>query len=268
MRAADRFSELMRAMAKEESDAALAVFFDQPVTTINNWCKGAKAPRDIRELVERCGISYDELLLADEQSWRSVVEKVLSTRRVLVMPGWLHSSERLAFVERSTQSPAIIILTADAYNDTQRRKVQSSVRSNILRGINYFYVIPNGCEYERSLARFVETLNSAGAQGGSAGTAKILRTHTIKKTTRQWKRIDHVVLFARVGEDVSKIEYLSDIPHLQISAGYEQLYKAGDRPFDDRVWKTLSIREIDYYKELLEEWSITGGADEITRPGR
>jgi hypothetical protein len=261
--AADRFSELMRAMAKEEGDAALAVFFGQSVTTINNWCKGAKSPRDIDKLVQKCGLSGDELLTADEQSWRAAVQKVLSTKRVLITPGWLHLDERLSFLEKSTQSPAIIILTASAYNDTQWLEVQSLVRNNISRGVSYIYVIPeDGCEFERPLERFVKTLNLGGARRSTYGTAKILRTHTTKKTTRQWKRIDHVMLFARGEEGFPKIESLSDILQVQIEEGYEQLYKAGDQPYGDSVWKSLSIREIDYYKELLEEWSGPSDDDE------
>jgi hypothetical protein len=245
----------MRAIAKEESDAALAVFFDQSVTTINNWCKGTKSPRDLGELVRKCGISSDELLLADEQSWQAVVQKVLSTRRVLITPEWLHLPERVTFTEKTTQASTIIILTASAHNDTQRPAVQALVRNNISRGVNYIYVIPDDCEYERPLVRFVETLNLGQKRDGKAERAKILRTLTTKKTTRQWKRIDHVMLFARGGEDLPKIESLSNILGFEIDEGYEQLYKAGDQPYGDSVWKTLSIREIDYYKELFEEWS-------------
>ena len=66
------------------------------------------------------------------------------------------------------------------------------------------------------------------------------------------------MLFAH-GEELFEIEALSDIPRLQIDEGYEQLYKAGDQPYNEFAWKSLSIREIDYYKELLEEWSEPGG---------
>jgi hypothetical protein len=61
---------------------------------------------------------------------------------------------------------------------------------------------------------------------------------------------------------VSTIESLSDMLQVQINEGYEQLYKAGDQPYGELVWKRLSVREIDYYKELLEEWSTPGHDDE------
>jgi hypothetical protein len=262
-RAELRFSELMRAIAKLESEAALAVFFDQSVTTIVNWCNAKKFPRDIDELVRQCGISSYQLRSADEQGWQAAIEKVLKIRRVLITPPWLHFLDHISSIEESTQAAAIIILTADAYNDTQRLEVQALVRKNISRGIDYIYVIPEGCQHERALLRFTGTINSGRVQGSTAGTAKILRTHTTKKTTRQWKRIDHVMLFAH--GDVSTIESLSDMLRVEIDEGYEQLYKAGDQPYGDLVWKTLSIREIDYYKELLEEWSSPGDDDEERR---
>jgi hypothetical protein len=134
----------MRAMAKLESDAALAFFFNQSVTTITNWCNAKKFPRDIDELARKCGISSDQLRSADEQSWQAAIEKVLRIRRVLVTPGWLHFQNHISLVEESTQAAAIIILTSDAYNDTQRLEVQDVVRKNIFRGINYIYVIPEG----------------------------------------------------------------------------------------------------------------------------
>jgi len=257
--AADRFSELISAMADEESNEALAVFFKQSVATINNWRRGTKAPREIEELVGKCGISRDQLLITDEQSWQAVIQKVLSTKRVLITPEWLHFKERVAFEEKSTQSRIIIIVTDSAYNDT-RPALQHLVRNNIKRGVSYIYIIPDNCEYKRALERFVETLNGEQDRDSAAGTAKILRTHTTKKTTRQWRRIDHVMLFAYGGEDLSKIDSLSDILRFQIGEGYEQLYKAGDRlygdqPADDDVWKLLSVREIEYYRQLIEEWS-------------
>jgi hypothetical protein len=254
-----RFSELMRAMAKLESDAALAFFFNQSVTTIANWCNAKKFPRDIDELVQKCGISSDQLRSADEQSWQAAIEKVLKIKRVLITPGWLHFRDHISLVEESTHAAGIIILTADAYNDTQRLEVQALVRRNISRGISYIYVIPEECQYERSLQRFIGAINPARAQNSTAGAAKILRIRKTKKTTRQWKRIDHVLLFAH--GDVSTIESLSDMLLVQIDEGYEQLYKAGDQPYGEFVWKTLSIREIDYYKELLEEWSSPGDDD-------
>jgi len=131
------------------------------------------------------------------------------------------------------------------------------VKHNIARGVNYIYVIPDGCENERSLVRFIESIYSRGPPNDATGTARILRTHATKKTTRQWKRIDHVMLFAHGGGS-SKIETLADVTQVQIDEGYEQLYRAGDLPYGEYAWKTLSIRELDYYKELLEEWSEPG----------
>ena len=76
--AADRFSELMRAMAEEESNEALAVFFNQSVTTINNWCKGTKSPREIDDLIGKCGldeIRFQDAVIAEggESMWRPVI---------------------------------------------------------------------------------------------------------------------------------------------------------------------------------------------------
>jgi hypothetical protein len=259
-RAELRFSELMRAMAKLGSDAALAVFFDQSVTTIANWCNAKKLPRNIDELVRQCGLSLEQLRSADEQSWQATIRTVLKIRRVLITPPWLHFQDHISFVEESTQAIAIMILSSDAHNDTQRLDVQAVVRKNISRGIDYIYVIPEGCQHERALIRFTGTISAGAGQGSTAGTAKILRIPTTKKTTRQWKRIDHVMLFAH--GDVSAMESLSDILRVRIDEGYEQLYKAGDQPYGAYVWKTLSIREIDYYKELLEEWSSFGDDDD------
>jgi hypothetical protein len=131
--------------------------------------------------------------------------------------------------------------------------VQEIVRGNVARGLNYIYIIPSVCENERSLTRFVESINSAAVSSSERGTAKILKTHVEKNTTHQWKRIDHVMLFAH-GDKVFKIACFADIPLAQIDEGYEQLYRPGDLPYGDFAWKALSIREIDYYKELLEEW--------------
>jgi hypothetical protein len=250
-------------MAKLESDAALAVFFNQSVTTIVNWCNAKKFPRDIDELAQKCGISGDQLRSADEQSWQAAIKNILRLKRVLIAPKWLHFQDHISFIEESTQAAAIIILTSDAYNDTQRLEVQDVVRMNISRGIDYIYVIPEGCQHERALLRFTGTINSDRVQGRTAGTAKILRTYSTKKTTRQWKRIDHVMLCVR--GHLTTIESLSDMLQVQINEGYEQLYKAGDQPYGDLVWKRLSIREIDYYKELLEEWGSPDDDDEKER---
>jgi hypothetical protein len=105
-------------MADQESEAALAVFFDNSVTTIANWCKGLKLPkgRDIEDLVEKCGILRDELSSADEQIWELTLKKVLSKKRILIVPGWLHDRKNMNFVERYTQSNTVFILTADALN--------------------------------------------------------------------------------------------------------------------------------------------------------
>ena len=249
-------------MADQESEAALAVFFGNSVTTITNWCKGLKLPkgRDIEDLVGKCGILRDELISVDERSWQLTLKKVLSKKRILITPGWLHDRVRMNFVEVYTQSNTIFILTVDAHNDTQRRDVQDIVKNNIARGINYIYIIPSICENERSLIRFVESINSHSASNSQRGTAKILKTHDTKNTTHQWKRIDHVMLFA-YGDDIPKIECFADIPLVQIDEGYEQLFRASDPPYGEFAWKSLSIREIDYYKELLEEWGEFDGQE-------
>jgi hypothetical protein len=129
--------------------------------------------------------------------------------------------------------------------------------------MTYIYVIPHNCANERSLVRFVEAIKSENAKGSDRGTAKIIRTGATKKTVRQWKRIDHVMLFAH-GDGV--IENLSDLAHLQIDEGYEQLYKASDQPHGEYAWKALSVREVDYYKELLEEWEASPEDDEKEQP--
>jgi hypothetical protein len=246
-------------MADKEGEAALAVFFDHTVTTIANWCKGQKLPRDkdIEELVRKCEISKAELRSMERQVWEGVLDRTSGAKHVLVTPRWLHLKDHIGIIERSTRSPTIIVLTADAYNDTQRRETQGVVRYNIARGVNYIYIISDGCENERSLVRFIDSIYAQGAQNDAIGMARIIRTHTTKKTTRQWKRIDHVMLFAHGGGS-SKIETLADTIQVQIDEGYEQLYKAGDLPYGEYAWKTLSIRELDYYKELLEEWSEPG----------
>jgi hypothetical protein len=256
--AAERFSELVRAMADQESEAALAVFFNNSVTTITNWSKGLKLPkdRDIEDLVKKCGISLSELQPVDELNWRSTLNKVLSTTRVLVTPGWLHQRNSIFFIEEHTESHTIFIITADAYNDTQRKEVQGMVRRNIARGVNYVYIIPSGCQNERSLIRFVENTKTLSTPSGHLGTAIILKARATKSANHEWKRIDNVMLFAH-GDTIFKIKHFADIPFQldQIDEGYEQLYQVNDQPYGDYVWKSLSIREIDYYKELLEEWT-------------
>jgi hypothetical protein len=254
-RDADRFAELVREMVKNESEAALAVLFEHSVTAINNWYKGRKLPRDkdIEEFAERCGITAEELRTPDEDTWRAVLERVSAKAHVIVTPEWLQLDKSVSVIERSIHASGVIILTADAENDTQRRHIQDVVRYNIMRGLHYFYVVPEGCENERSLTRFVESLKSLNAPGKQLGTAKIIKTLRTRKTIRQWKRIDHVMLFAS-GEDLPQIDNLPDLAQLRVDYGHEQLYKAGDQPYGDFAWKTLSVREIDYYKELLEEW--------------
>jgi hypothetical protein len=253
---ADRFSRLIRAIADRESEAALAVFFSHSVTTITNWCKGQKPPkdRDIEELARKCGISSDELRSTDEHTWQAALNRVLSKKRVMITPGWLLLKDQIAFMETNAQCHTIFIITADAYNDTQRRDVQETVKNNMIRGINYVYIIPDVCQHERALIRFTESANSQTASNGGTGTTKILKTHATKNATHQWRRIDHVMLLTH-GEAVSRIERFADIPLAHINEGYEQLYKASDQPYADTAWKALSIREIDYYKEFLEEWS-------------
>jgi hypothetical protein len=269
-RIAERFAQLVRVMVENESEAALAVLFEHSVTAINNWYKGRKLPRDrdIEEFAERCSITAEELRTPDENVWKTVLERVSAEAHVVVTPAWLHLENRVSGIEKSIQAASVIILTADAYNDTQRRPAQDVVRHNIMRGVNYFYVVPEGCENERSLTRFVESLKSLNSQGNKLGTAKIIRTVRTRKTIRQWKRIDHVMLFA-YGEDLSQIDNLPDLAQLRIDDGYEQLYKAGDQPYDGNLaWKTLSVREIDYYKELLEEWGSIGDDEgDIPHPG-
>jgi hypothetical protein len=110
--------------------------------------------------------------------------------------------------------------------------------------------------HTRSLFRFVENTKTPSAPSGHLGTAVILKARATKSTNHEWKRIDNVMLFAH-GDTIFKIKHFSDIPFQfdQIDEGYEQLYRVSDQPYGDYVWKSLSIREIDYYKELLEEWS-------------
>jgi hypothetical protein len=260
-RIAERFAELVRVMVENESEAALAVLFDHSVTAINNWYKGRKLPRDrdIEEFAERCSITAEELRTPDDGVWKAVLERVSAEAHVVVTPAWLHLDNRVSGIEKSIPAAGVVILTADAYNDTQRRPAQDVVRHNIMRGVNYFYVVPEGCENERSLTRFVDSLKSLNSSGSKPGAAKIIKTRRNRKTIRQWKRIDHVMLFASGIENLSRIDNLPDLAQLRIDDGYEQLYKAGDQPYDgDLAWKTLSVREIDYYKELLEEWGSIG----------
>lgn len=247
-------------MVENESEAALAVLFEHSVTAINNWYKGRKLPRerDIEEFTERCGIAADELRTPDEAAWKAVLARVAAEAHVVITPAWLHLDNRVSGIEKSSQAAGVIVLTADAYNDTQRRPAQDIVRHNIVRGVNYFYVVPEGCENERSLTRFVDSLKLLNSSDKKPGSAKIIKTRRNRKTIRQWKRIDHVMLFAS-GEKLSQIDNLPDLAQLRIDDGYEQLYKAGDQPYDGNLaWKTLSVREIDYYKELLEEWGSIG----------
>ncbi len=264
---AERFAELVREMVKNESEAALAVLCEHSVTAINNWYKGRKLPRekDIEEFAERCGITAGELRTPDEDVWRAVIERVSAEAHVIVTPEWLQLGKRVSVIEKSIHASGVIILTADAENDTQRRPTQDVVRHNIMRGLHYFYVVPEGCENERSLTRFVESLKSLHAPGKTLGTAKIIKTLRTRKTIRQWKRIDHVMLFVS-GENLSQIDNLPDLAQLRIDDGYELLYKAGDQPYGDYAWKTLSVREIDYYKELFEEWGSIGDDESETQP--
>jgi len=271
-RIAERFAELVREMAENEGEAALAVLFEHSVTAINNWYKGKKLPRDkdIEEFAERCGVSEVELRTPDAAAWKAVLERVSSETHVIVTPAWLQLDTRVSVIEKSVSAAGVVILTADAYNDTQRRPMQDVVRHNIMRGVHYFYVVPEGCENERALTRFVESLKSLNCpDGGRLGTAKIIKTRRNRKTIRQWKRIDHVMLFAS-GENLSQIDNLPDLAQLRIDDGHEQLYKAGDQPYGNHAWKTLSVREIDYYKELLEEWGSLGddeGDVQLIMPG-
>ncbi len=263
---AERFAELVRKMVGNESEAALAVFFDHSVTAVNNWYKGRKLPRDrdIEEFARMCGISRDELHTPDWQVWNAALERASNEERVIITPAWLQLEKHITVIEKSTQSDGVIIVTADAFNDTQRRLTQEAVRSNIMRGIHYVYVVPGGFENERSLVRFVDSLKSLNAPGKKPGTSRIIRTHRTRKTVRQWKRIDHVMLFAS-GDNLAEIDNLPDLAQLHIDKGYEQLYKAGDLPYGDYAWKVLSVREIDYYKELFEEWGAIGDDEDETQ---
>jgi hypothetical protein len=259
---ADRFRELIRALVKAgEKEAALAVFFNHSPTAISNWHNGFKLPRDgdIVESVAKCGISEDELRSQDAQLWKTALARAARQKHIIATPAWLYLKDRIAIVEQSTKTDTIIILTSDAYNDTQRRETQSVVRENILRGVNYIYIVPYNCPNERPLVRFIASLKSGNLQGSDRGTARIIRTLATKKAALQWKRIDHVMLFAHGG---GVIESLSDLAHVQIDEGYEQLYKANDQPHGEYAWKALSIREMDYYKELLEEWELSPEDDE------
>jgi hypothetical protein len=255
----ERFAQLIREMADKESEAALAVLFEHSVTAINNWYKGRKLPRDrdIEEFAKRCGVTADELRAPGEEIWKAVLARVSAEAHVIVTPAWLQLDKRVHVTEGSTQAAAVIILTADAYNSTQRRQTQDVVRYNIMRGLHYIYVIPEGCDNERALHRFVDSVKSLSGPGKDPGTARIVKTIRTRKTIRQWKRIDHVMLFAS-GKNLSRIDTLPDLARLRIDDGYEQLYKAADQPYGDFAWKTLSVREIDYYKELLEEWGSIG----------
>jgi hypothetical protein len=232
---AERFAELIREMVEKESEAALAVLFEHSVTAINNWYKGRKLPRDrdVDEFARRCGITAEELRTPDEDVWRAVLERVSAEAHVIVTPAWLLVDKRVHVIEGSTPAAGVIILTADAYNDTQRRQTQDIVRYNIMRGLHYIYVIPEGCENERALYRFVDSLRLLGSPGKNTGTARIIKTVRTRKTIRQWKRIDHVLLFAS-GENLSRIDNLPELARLRIDDGYEQLYKAGDQSITTR----------------------------------
>jgi hypothetical protein len=261
----ERFTELIRQMAGKEGEAALAVLFEHSVTAINNWYKGRKLPRDrdIEAFARKCGVTADELRFPDDEFWKAVLARVSAEAHVIVTPAWLQLDQRVHVTEAATRAAAVLILTADAYNSTQRRQTQDVVRYNVMRGVHYIHVIPEGCDNERALIRFVDSLKSTAPE---AGTARIIRTIRTRKTIRQWKRIDHVMLFAS-GENLARVDSLSDLARLRIDDGYEQLYKAADQPHGDFAWKTLSVREIDYYKELLEEWGSIGDDDGESQPG-
>lgn len=263
---ADRFAELVRELVGHESEASLAVLFGVSVTTINNWYKGTKLPRerDIEDFALSCGISREELR-GDDDSWRAVLARVTALPHVIPTPPWLQFDPAIA--ER-TRAHGVIVVAADAGDVTQRRGTRDVVKRNILRGVHYFYVVPEGGEHERSLTRFVEELGSLAAPAGTAGTAKIIRTVRNRKTVRQWKRIDHVMLCVS-GNGLADIDNLPDLARLTIDEGYELLYKPGDQPYDTHAWKTLSVREINYYKELFEEWGAIGGDDDtpLATPG-
>lgn len=252
----ERFAELVRAMVDHErSEAKLAVLFNRSVTAITNWYEGIKLPRkrDIEEFAKRCGITVEELCSPDREAWKAALTKVSSEEHVLITPAWLHLNNRILLIEKSTRSSGVIVITADA----RRRDIQDVVRSNIMRGVHYIYVIPEDCENERPLERFIDSIEPLYSPERKLGVIKKIRARRTKKTIRQWKRIGHVVLFAR-GEKFSQIDSLSDLARLDIDDGYEQLYKADDQPFGGYIWKTLSVREIDYYKELFEEWDTVG----------
>jgi hypothetical protein len=144
-----RFAELIRAMESAgNKEAALAFFFDHSVTAINNWYGGDKLPKDedVEEFAKRCGVSQSELLSDDEQVWKAAMARASSEKHVIKTPAWLCLRDRISLTEKSAKANTVVIMTADAYNDTQRRDTQSIVRHNIaMRGITYIYVIPDDC---------------------------------------------------------------------------------------------------------------------------
>lgn len=251
----ERFAELVRTLADEEGDAAIAVLFDVTVTTIANWGKGTKLPqKDLEDVAARCAVTGEELR-ADDEVWQAVLERVVAQPHVIPRPPWLQLDYAIA---TRTRAPGVIILTADPGHITQRRGGGLDiVRNNIRRGLHYFYVVPEGGEHQRSLTRFIDELRALASKEGVSGTARIITTARSRKTIRQWKLIDHVMLFAS-GDGLADVDNLHDLAGLTVEEGYELLYKPGDEPHDSHGWKTLSYRQINYYKELFEEWGVTG----------
>jgi len=85
----------------------------------------------------------------------------ITPRTLITQPDWLNFPSDVRHAERNLPiGSTVVLLTADAYNDTQRPGIMRMVSENVKKRINYIYVIPFDCVHKQELIRLVTSMKS------------------------------------------------------------------------------------------------------------
>jgi hypothetical protein len=257
-----RLQGLLKLYVPEEPEriSEAALWFKVSETTIRNWISGHSAPtRNNQQLIfQKLQLAEDAMDCSD-QDWSNLLDAVShrlasekTHRRLMECPPWLYSGGHLDVMECSIkESGHVILITDDAYNDTQVQGIIDVVERNLAKGVSYLYIIPGNCRYRRAL---IDTVSSIRERLGSdAGAVDIMITDLSEKNVARWRLIDHVMLILN-RKLLPAREKIRNVKFGDIASSFEQIYKPDDRPVNEHVWVRMPQRKQALFLDVIGEW--------------